>query len=387
MIQVSRRGLRGAAIGAVLGIASGAASAADAQSNLSTQGFGFPTGQFSSRALGTGGALGEMDPLSPVNPASIALLGARTLFFQLEPEYRTVTTAAGGSERTTTARYPVVFGALPLRPNWMISFGSSTLLDRTSSTQFGTTQVLPGGDSVPMNTTFGIDGAMNDVRVAASWIPLNWLHLGLGLHGITGRNLITVTQAFVDSSQFSAFTQQRTLSFAGSAISGGFAIVTKDIVASASARRGGPLKLSAGDTSLTKANVPNRFGASLAYTGFLGTTISVRTAKDDWSSMGSLGSPGLKAVDSWDTSIGADVAGPKIADRIIFLRGGFRVRTLPFLAASDTVTEKSFSGGVGTAFAGGHVLTDLALIRASRTVGISASEHAWTISIGLTVRP
>jgi hypothetical protein len=47
------------------------AVSARAQANLSVQGFGFPTGQFSTRTYGTGGALAELDPLSPINPASI----------------------------------------------------------------------------------------------------------------------------------------------------------------------------------------------------------------------------------------------------------------------------------------------------------------------------
>ncbi|MEO7083671.1 MAG: hypothetical protein ABI442_01920 [Gemmatimonadaceae bacterium] len=387
MMRSSRASLRGATLCAAV-IASGAIApaAATAQSNLSTQGFGYPTGQFSARALGAGGALGEMDPLSTVNPASIAILGARTIFFQIQPEYRTVTTAAG-SERTSTARYPIVFGAIPVGTNWVFSLGSSTLLDRTSSTSFRTTQFLAGGDSVPINTKFGIDGAMNDVRFAVGWMPVAWLHLGLGAHAITGRNLITVTQAFDDSTRFSTFSQQRTLGFLGSAVSGGFELVSKKVIASASGRIGGSLRLSASDTVLTKANVPDRYGASVSYIGFTNSTISVRTSHDSWSSLGSLGSAGLKGIDAWDSSIGADVAGPKFADRILFFRGGFRTRTLPFLAAGDTVKEKSFSGGLGTTFAGGHVLGDLAVIRASRSAGISASEHAWTVSIGLTVRP
>src|SRR5436190_11515250 len=75
-----------------------------AQSNLSSQGYGFPTGQLSARSYGAGGALAEMDPLTPVNPASLALLPSRILFLQMEPEFRSVKSAAG-TERTTTARY------------------------------------------------------------------------------------------------------------------------------------------------------------------------------------------------------------------------------------------------------------------------------------------
>ena len=60
---------------------------------------------------------------------------------------------------------------------------------------------------------------------------------------------------------------------------------------------------------------------------------------------------------------------------------------LPFQASGQDVNEKSITAGLGTAFAANHVLTDLALIRASRTANLSASEHAWTISIGIAVRP
>ena len=76
-----------------------------------------------------------------------------------------------------------------------------------------------------------------------------------------------------------------------------------------------------------------------------------------------------------------------MGDRIVFLRGGFRTRTLPFKAAGATVTEKSTTGGLGTALARNRVLADFALIYATRSAALSASEHAWTVSIGLTIRP
>jgi hypothetical protein len=92
-------------------------------------------------------------------------------------------------------------------------------------------------------------------------------------------------------------------------------------------------------------------------------------------------------VDAWDTSIGADIAGPRLGDRIVFLRGGFRTRTLPFTAAENRVKENSITGGVGTAFAGNRVLMDLAVIHASRSAALEASERAWTVSLGISVRP
>jgi hypothetical protein len=145
--------------------------------------------------------------------------------------------------------------------------------------------------------------------------------------------------------------------------------------------------MSAEDTTLSRARVPNRIGGSLTYTGLAGSFFSVRTAHDNWSALGGLGSSTLKGVDGWDTSVGADVSGPRIGSRPLFLRAGFRDRTLPFTADGNNVTEKSVSGGLGTLFANGRVLSDLAVIRANRSAGLSASENAWTISIGLSVRP
>lgn len=357
-----------------------------AQANLSAQGFGYSPGQFSARAQATGGAVGEMDPLSPINPATIAVFPSRILYFQAQPEFRTVSTQ-NGTDRTSINRYPVVFAAMPVRGNFVMSLSSSTLLDRTSTTTFNTTQSLGGGESVDMTTTVHIDGAMNDVQLAGAWTPYPWLHLGLGGHAITGHNLVDLKQSFPDSERFATFTNSRILGFSGSAFSGGFQVQTNAINLSASARVGGRLNLSSEDTLLTSANVPNHFGASLAYTGITGSAIAIRTARDDWSRIGGLGTPGLIGVNAWDTSIGADMQGPKVGQRYIQLRAGFRTRTLPFQAANQTVTENSFSAGLGTSFAQGHVLTDLGVIRATRSADVAAQEHAWTISVGVAVRP
>jgi hypothetical protein len=357
-----------------------------AQANMSTQGFGYPTGQLSSRAAGSGGSIAEVDPLSPINPASLADLPSRTVFFQIEPEFRSVTTA-NGTDHTTTARYPVVFGAVPVGNRWVVSLGSSTLLDRTSTTTFTSTQPLSATESVDMTTKFEIDGAMNDVRLGAGWAPARWLRVGVGAHAIAGHNRVSVTQTFADTVAFSPFSQTRVLSFSGGAVSAGFELVSKLFTFGASARHGGTVRMSVEDTVLSHGDVPTRFGASLSYTGLANSFFSIRTSRDNWSSLGSLGEPGLRAVDAWDTSVGADVAGPHVFDRILFVRAGYRDRTLPFEASGNTVTEKSVTGGLGTTFANNRILTDVAVIRATRSANIAASEHAWSISLGFSVRP
>jgi len=110
--------------GLACGLTAALASVASGQAALSTQGFGFPTGQLSSRAWGTGGAIAEIDPLSPVNPATLSMIGSRLVNFQIEPEYRSVT-SSGGIDRTTTARYPASsIGPSPRSPNPHSTSGS-----------------------------------------------------------------------------------------------------------------------------------------------------------------------------------------------------------------------------------------------------------------------
>lgn len=359
---------------------------AAAQANLSGQGYGFPTGQFSARAHGSGGSLAEADPLSPINPAVISIFPSRILFFQMEPEYRAVK-SLNGTEHTSTARYPIVLGALPIGGRVVLGISSSTLIDRTSTTSFRSTQVLNPLDSVPMTTTYRIDGGINDVRFAGAWAVRPWLRLGAGVHAITGRNLINLTQEFDDTLRFAPFTQSTTISFSGSALSGGVQLVSKVASLAASGRWGGKIHASNGDTVLARANVPNHIGISLSYLGIANSAISLRTSHESWSRLNGLATPGVDGHDSWDSSIGADLAGPRIANRIVYIRAGARNRTLPFLAAGEKVKENSFSGGLGTTFANGRVIADAALIRAFRSADVGASERSWTISFGISVRP
>src|ERR1044071_3725427 len=110
--MTKRSHCRASALLAAAVVAAAPVATAGAQSNLSGQGYGYATGQFSTRAQGTAGSIADSDPFSPVNPATIAVFPTRILFFQADPEFRTVKTG-NISEHTSTSRYPVVFGALP----------------------------------------------------------------------------------------------------------------------------------------------------------------------------------------------------------------------------------------------------------------------------------
>jgi hypothetical protein len=362
---------------------------ARAQGTLSTQGFGYPTSGMSARSLGTGGAITELDPLSATNPASLPSIGGPALYVQAEPEFRQLNVGPG-TESARIARHPLAMVAFPLRASVVAGLSLSNLLDRSFETNERRVETV-GSETLPTTNFFKSDGAIGDVRLAVAWTPVSWLRLGVAGHAITGDNRLRSTQQFDDSARFAPIVDTSTVTYVGTAISAGTTVFLANTVGlSASYRKGGSMSVKHADTTLAKANVPDRMSFSLAYIGIRGTTIAARTSKDTWTRMRGLGSPTLPISEDWDTSVGADVLGPRLGQRVIQLRAGARWRTLPFGLATSEVREKSASFGFGTTFARSRIALDVTGIRALRdpvSSAVDLREKAWTISAGLTVRP
>lgn len=365
-----------------------AAAPLAAQGNISTQGYGYPQGQLTTRALAMGGGIGEIDASSALNPAAIGRLTTRTVLFQIEPEYRTVTSGTA-SDKTTTARYPLVNIGVPFGSRYVIGVSASSLLDRSWSTSTVRTETI-GTDLVETTLDESSNGAINDLRLAGAWTNHSWLYVGVGVHAVTGRNVVNSTEQFGDSS-FNAFTSTRLLSYTGSALSAGVQLTSQamNTVFGLSYRNGARLRVRANDTTLARGDVPDRFGASLSYTGIQGTVLAARAAYDGWSSMTPmLVTAGETANDSWEVGAGAEVVGPRVLGQTLLVRAGGRTRTLPFLAATKTVTENSLSFGTGLNFGNGRMSADATAIRQWRNADLpSVKERAWTLSFSLTARP
>src|SRR5689334_16860573 len=148
-----------------------------AQGTLSTQGFGYPTGEMSTRAIGAGGATSDFDAFSSTNPASIAASLGSMLYVQVEPEYRHLTNDNGGSQKNVIARHPLASLAVQIRPNLFGGLSVSNFLDRSFETQ-ERRNTLIADTSVATTNTFKSDGAIGDVRAALAWTPSSWLRLG-----------------------------------------------------------------------------------------------------------------------------------------------------------------------------------------------------------------
>jgi hypothetical protein len=342
----------------------------------------------SARAEGTGGGLADFDALSLVNPASLAGVGSASLFFQYSPEFRRVT-AGSNTARTTTARFPLVAGALPMGQTWTLGLSASTFLDRSSETNLVRRQQVGDLlDSTDVTERNRVLGAINDVRLGLAWSRSRVFRLGFGAHVFTGSNRITFLQLLPDSLRYISTAQTGRISFVGFAGSAGIEYRPSRAIGFAlSGRKGGDLRAESGDTTIGRARLPDHYSASVIYEGLTGASISARVAHDAWSSLSSLSSSNIKAFDGWDTGVGVEASGPRILQRVVMLRVGARLRTLPFGFNGEKVSETSFMAGLGAPLTRERASFDFAVQRASRTAGGDVNERGFILSFGLRVSP
>ena len=360
-----------------------------AQGTLSTQGFGYPTGELSTRARGTGGGLGQFDPDSPLNPAAIGTSSDPRMFLQYEPELRRLT-QGDGTSNTLTARFPVASISVPFSGRGSIGFSFATFLDRSSTTQFTTDQVI-AGQTVSVTETTRFLGAINDVRAAIGYAPSSKIQFGAAGHVFVGQNRVFFSQSFPDTLAFNSLTQVSTLGFTGYAASAGIlARPSRQFGIALSGRKGFGIEAKAGDSTVSEADIPDRLSAAVSYEGLPGSSISAYVSRELWSSLNGLGSEAATAADAWEGGLGIEALGPRIAQRQTVLRLGARYRTLPFLANEAEVNELSFGGGIGAQFFRNRAMLDMSFERASRKpdgASLDASERAYIFSFGLRVRP
>jgi hypothetical protein len=356
------------------------------------QGFGYPTGQLSTRALGTGGALGEFDPVSPLNPAALLDLGRTFAAFQYDPEFRRLT-ATGGSQRNTVARFPVVAVGGPFRRRAVFALSASTLLDRTFSDTLVTTTTFVDR-TVSATERAESNGSIADIRLGVAYGPARWLRVGLAGHVLTGENRLVSSRRFADTLTFRSTADSTTLDYTGSAVTlGAEATPARGVRVAGSYRRGNGMSVSRNDSTLARANAPDRAGIALRVDRVAGAAFAVGYSRTTWSRMRGLGSAALEVADVDEVNAGVEATGPRVGEYPLLLRLGGRRRTLPFGVGGARVRETSFGGGAGLPLGGGRALADVAVQRALRTpqggAGAvrDARERAWLLSVGFTVRP
>ncbi len=364
-----------------------AAPALYAQGALSLQGFGYPGGEISTRALGTGGSLADFDANSPINPAALLVGSRATVYLQYDPEFRWVT-GTGLNTSTVTARFPLflISGKMG-QARFSLSYAS--FLDRTWTNTYQDTQVV-GTLRVPSTVTAVSSGGISDIRAAMSWTFSSRLTVGAAIHVFPGQNHIVFGRAFPsDSTSFGAFAQTSTFNYSGSAVSFGLIATPIDhINLGVSGRYGFSMHVHEGDsTTVGDANVPNRISFSGAYDGITGTILSARYGIEKWSAMRGLGSAGLSVFDATEFSAGVETGGPRISAIPIAVRLGYRARQLPFGVGAQQVSETEFTGGVGIPLSSGRAALDLSIAHALRSANVGLSETGWIFSLGIAIKP
>jgi hypothetical protein len=368
-----------------------AAGSARAQGNVSTLGQGYPPGQLSTRDLGSGGAFGEVDAQSPLNPAALGGWGTIGLHFQYDPEFRTVS-AGGVSEHTTTNRFPLFIGAIPLG-HFTIGLSFSTLLDRTWETN--QKSVIPPEVTDPLpdtvTKTFRSTGGISDLRLGVAWAATPWLAVGAGVDWFTGQNQILQQATFSDTLQGrdfpSVFNSQ--ISYGGIGASAGIILrPISSLALAGSFRVGGNTRARNGDsTTLGNGNIPARAGGSVTFSGVPGVSLGARVDWEQWSKLNDLSVGDVTAKDGIGWSGGADIQGPKLLDRVIVLRIGGGRRALPYVVDGIQIHETNIAGGIGIPFGRGRVTIDISVLHDWRTSVAGVSENAFITSTGLTIHP
>lgn len=383
-----------AAAGVLAAVAATVAPAAlRAQSSLGLQGFGYPAGQFSTRAQGTGGALGEFDPVSVVNPSALLEFGRTFAAFQYDPEFRRLT-AGSVRQNNTVARFPIIAVGAPVRRKYMVGLSASTLLDRTFTAEFADTARFGDGTLAPGRQRVESNGSVADVRLAVATQPARWLRVGVSGHVLTGENRLVSSRRFDDTTNFRRIDDSTSLDYTGLAATLGLAATpVRGVQLAGSYRLGGTLKTSRNDSTISTGNAPDRAGIALRVDRVTGAVFALAYSHTRWSKMRDLGTSALEVHDATELSGGVEALGPRLGDFPLLLRLGARRRTLPFGVGGARVRETSFGGGLGLPLASGRAVGDVSLQRALRTPQggagpvADARERAYLLSVGFTVRP
>jgi len=380
-----RRGRLAAVVALLFGTTIGRQAAA--QGSLSGLGFGYPVGGTSTRAAATGGAFGEFDALSPLNPASLGGLQRTIITAQTEPEFRTLKFGSA-TEKSTAERVPLLMLVFPASRGVAFGLSASTFLDR-SYTTLTTGTVVIEGQSISVRDQTDVRGSMGDLQGGVGWRINDRVRVGFAGHLFTGDNLVSRYRRFDDTLSFGSVNDSSRVEYYGMAASfGGEVQLVKGLALSGSYRVGGKLESRVRDTVKTQGKVPNRLGLSLRYDGVAGATFAAGIEKQSWSRMIGLGSSQVQAHDATNYHAGAELVGPKLRGLPTLVRVGYANNQLPFGVDGKMVAESRVTGGVGIPVARDFATLDLSLQRANRTLsGGGAKESAWLLGVGIQIRP
>lgn len=372
---------------ALLGVAGGRAAA---QSSIfDARALGVPQPPLSARAAGMAGSMSMLDGMSATNPAAITSIVGLTVGFNVFQDWRNSTTP-GGTGSGSDAGMPnlIIVNRIKETPFYAsASFGSLTDRD-FGFVSTGTTPV--NGEPVTYRDSLEARGGTSDFRLAVGYRDGKKLALGFGFHFLTGSNRFFLSRIFEDS-LFAPVRQRSELAYNAIGLSVGAVFhPIEPLLLTAAIRRDGTMNVDRDSLQAYTFTLPWTFGGGAQYQLNRRGTVSAEVTYTTWADASEqlIAQGGTGAFNTFDAALGVEWYTSRFNQGQFPLRLGIRSRQFPFpLTPGIQPSEFSLTGGTGARFAKGHAAADVALERLWRTDDNGFSEDAWTLTLGLTLKP
>ena len=378
--------------GIILGIAlvvGGGAQRADAQASVyGVLGIGIPGRASSVRSRALGGAADPVDPGSAANPATIALSNRLSVSGVSETTNRKFTAGGVSSDNLRDTRFPFAQISGPIQGS-PLSFGVSYSAYAERSYDISTIDTLTIRDAeVEVSDRLKSDGGIADVRAAVAWMFGPRLQVGVGLHLLSGSTREQLERDF-DDPVYVDLVQSGDVDYTGWALSFGAVLTPSSrLRVGAAVRRDSRLSVSDALLPALEVQLPWTFSAGVTVAPARLLRVSASAQRRTWSAARDDVPQWLtlSVYDTWEFGTGLELGGPEVGGAPFPFRAGFRYVQLPFSPTDDQPREIGVSLGSGVLFAGNRAFFEFSLERVMRDGG-GATERAWQLALGLTLRP
>lgn len=379
-----------AAVLVLLGLALvGPAEVAAQSSIFGVRGLGLPGRPLTPRSRATGGSFGLFDPESDLNPATLGNQAAVTAGFVLAPTQRRWESPAG-SESLRDTRFPLMYVGGPIpgsRVGLAVALGSYSDRDfRLASTG---TEIIRGAP-VEVTDTLTSLGGLNEIRLGGGVALGSRTSVGAGIYFITGSSRLDARRHFSDST-FIAIRQTAELSYQGLGFSLG---VTHQLLPAvrlaAMVRSDTRARVELDSTHIYDVDLPYTFAAGAQIRASRRLTVALASSYRTWSGANSdlLAQGSVGSRNTLELSAGGEITRNLRRPSNLPIRLGFRYAELPFpVITGGKPREYGISFGSGTRFAQERGGVDVTLEQAWRSEGSGYKERAFSVILGLSIRP
>lgn len=379
---------RSIVLGAIL-MTAAAAQRVEAQASVyGVLGIGIPGRGSSVRSRALGGAVDPTDPGSAVNPAAIALSSRLTVSAASETSNRKYTAGGVSSDNLRNTRFPFAQVTGPIQGS-RLSFGVSYSVYAERSYDIATVDTITIRDAeVEVSDQLKSDGGIADLRAAVAWNFGPRFQIGAGVHLLSGSTRERLERRFSDPVYVNVL-QTGDVDYTGWGLSlGAVATPSARLRLGASVRRDSRLNVNDALLPALEVQLPWTFSAGVTLAPSRLLRLSASAQRRNWSTARDDVPAGrtLFVFDTWEFGTGLELGGPESGASPFPLRAGFRYIQLPFSPIDDQPREIAVSLGSGVLFAGNRAFFEFSLERAMRDGG-GATERAWQLALGLTLRP